>query len=170
MSLDVSRIRVVAFDVFGTLVNLDGVPKEEVKAYADHIRQPEWSPLVLPDSWKRLYAFSDSSPGINRIAQRHMVVTLSNGPLGLQATLLYLNDINVHAIIPLELAKVFKPNPLAYLAASEMLDIPPENWLMVTANEKFGDLEASKSVGMQSVLIRDETIDDVEVLATVLEC
>ena len=161
MSLDVSRIKVIAFDVFGTLVRLkDEVPHEEIKAYADHIRKPEWSPLVLPDSWKNLKAFDDSAIVLKMLRRHFMVVTLSNGPLGLQAALLKNNDVDVDAIVPLEIAQVFKPNPRAYWAASEILDITPENWLMVTANEKFGDLEASKSVGMQSQLIRgDEVVD-----------
>lgn len=161
MSLDVQRIKVIAFDVFGTLVRLkDEVPHEEIKAYADHIRKPEWSPLTLPESWKQLKAFDDSSIVLKMLRRHFMVVTLSNGPLGLQAALLKNNDIDVDAIVPLEIARVFKPNEGAYRAAADILGIPPENWLMVTANEKFGDLEASKAVGMQSQLIRgDEVVD-----------
>ena len=171
MSLDVSRIKVIAFDVFGTLVKFDGVPHEEIKAYADHIRKPEWSPLVLPDSWKNLKAFDDSQYTVDLLRlHQFMVVTLSNGPLGIQAHLLRNNAIPVDAIIPLEIARVFKPNPRAYQAASEILGIPPENWLMVTANEKFGDLEASKLIGMQSQLIRGDELPQAYNLASILGC
>lgn len=162
MSLDVSKIKVIAFDVFGTLVRLkDEVPHEEIKAYANHIRKQEWSPLTLPDSWKTLKAFDDSAIVLKMLRHHFTVVTLSNGPLGLQTALLKNNGIQVDAIIPLEIARVFKPNPRAYQAAAEILGVPAENWLMVTANEKFGDLEASKSIGMQSQLIRDDQLVDL---------
>lgn len=170
MSLDISRIKVIAFDVFGTLVKLDGVPEEERKAYWNHIHKPEWSPLELPDSWGKLVAFSEVADAIDRLREDFMVVTLSNGPLGLQARILKNNDISVDAIVPLEIARVFKPNQSAYLAASEILGIPPENFLMVTANEKFGDLEASKSIGMQSQLIRGREVLSLKHLAEKLGC
>lgn len=158
--LDISKIKVIAFDVFGTLVKFDGVPRKEVKAYADHIRKPEWSPFSLPDSWKNLKAFDDCAIVLKMLRHHFTVVTLSNGPLGLQTALLKNNGIDVDAIVPLEIARVFKPNPRAYQAAAEILGVHAENWLMVTANEKFGDLEASKSIGMQSQLIRgDEVVD-----------
>ena len=108
---------------FGTLVRLkDEVPREEIKAYADHISKPEWSPLVLPDSWKNLKAFDDSAIVLKMLRRHFMVVTLSNGPLGLQAALLKNNDVDVDAIVPLEIAQVFKPNPRAYWASRMLGD------------------------------------------------
>lgn len=165
MALDIKRIKVVAFDVFGTLVRIkDRVPHDELKAYADHIRKPDWSPLVLPKSWEDLTAFEDVRTALSLLSYRFMVVTLSNGPLGLQANLLKNNRIAVHAIVPLELAQVFKPNPRSYLAAAEMIGIPAEHWLMVSANKTFGDIEASRSVGMQSQLVRCEEMVDLDEL------
>jgi len=156
--VDVKRIKVIAFDVFGTLVKFDGVPQHERDAYAHAIQQPTWSPLTLPDSWKKLPAFDDCVRAIKLLRQNFMVVTLSNGPIGLQAHLLRHNRISVDAIVPLELAQVFKPNHAAYVAAETILGVPAENFLMVSANEKFGDIEASVAMGMQSQLIRHEEV------------
>ncbi len=36
-------IKALAFDVFGTVFDLNFVPREEIRAYVDHIKQPEWS-------------------------------------------------------------------------------------------------------------------------------
>ena len=147
-------LKVIAFDVFGTVVDLSGVPRDEVRAYVDHIRQPEWAPLVVPESWERLPAFADSAEGIHRLREKFIVVTCSNGPLGFQTKLLKHAGVQFDAIIPLELNRVYKTNPKAYMTVCEVLGVEPSEVLMVTANEKFGDLEASRALGMEAVLIR----------------
>lgn len=164
-------VKVIAFDTFGTVFDLGGVPPSEVRAYARHIRQPVWSPLALPAHWEWLPAHPDAAEGISRLRERFLVVTCSNGPLGLLAKLSKFNDIHWDAIIPLEMNRVFKPNPVAYLTVCDVLGVEPSTVLMVTANEKFGDLEASRAVGMKSILIRgaDNGPSDIIRLAELLE-
>jgi 2-haloacid dehalogenase len=149
------RPKVIAFDLFGTVFDLSAVPRDEVKAYVDHIRKPEWSPLTLPDSWLRLWPYGDSKNGIERLRHRFTVVTCSNAPLGFTAKLSKKNGINWDAIIPLELNRVYKTNPKAYMTVCEVLGVEPADVLMVTANRTFGDLESSRALGMQAQLIRD---------------
>lgn len=148
--------KVVAFDVFGTVFDLSGVPHEEVRAYAHHIRQPEWSPLKLPKSWETLPAHADSAEGVAQLRKKFIVVTCSNGPLGLLTKLSKHNGIAWDAIIPLELNKVFKPNPRAYLTVCEVLDVEPKDVIVVTANKTFGDIEAAKKLSMGTALIRND--------------
>lgn len=148
-------MRVVAFDVFGTVFDLSGVPRHEVWDYIAHIRRPEWSPLRLPASWEHLPAHADSAEGIARLRERFIVVTCSNGPLGLLAKLSKNNGVQWDAIVPMELNHVYKPDPRAYLTVCEVLEVPPSAVTMVTANRTFGDLEASAALGMTPVLIRD---------------
>lgn len=149
-------IKVIAFDVFGTVFDLSGIPKQEIKDYINHIRKPVWEPLKLPEHWARQPAHTDASFGIGWLRSKYMVVTCSNGPLGLLTKLSKFNGVTWDAIIPLELNRVYKPNPKAYLTVCEVLDVLPEEVLMVTANKTFGDLEASVSVGMKSILIRGD--------------
>lgn len=151
-----NKIKVLAFDVFGTVFDLSGVDREEVKSYARHIRSPEWKPLTLPQSWETLPAHPDSAEGINLLREKFIVVTCSNGNLGLLTKLSKHNKVQWDAIIPLELNKVYKPNPKAYMTVCEVLNVLPEEVMMVTANATFGDLEASKALGMTPMLIRDE--------------
>ncbi len=148
-------MNVIAFDVFGTVFDLSGVEREEVRAYARQLRRPEWAPLTLPPSWERLPAHPDAAFGIELLRRKFFVVTCSNGPLGLLAKLSKHNGISWDAIIPLELNKVYKPDPRAYLTVCEVLGVEPAAVTMVTANETFGDLEASAALGMTPRLIRN---------------
>lgn len=161
------NIKIIAFDVFGTVVDLSGVDREEVKAYAHHIRQPVWSPLVLPESWEHLPPHPDSVVGLQWLRKKYIVVTCSNAPLGTMAKLSKNAGLQWDAIIPLELNKVYKPNQKAYYTVCQVFNVKPENVLMVTANKDFGDLEGAKSIGMQSVLIRDKSASykDIQALA-----
>jgi 2-haloacid dehalogenase len=147
------------------------VAREDLHAYGDHLRKPTWSPLRLPSSWEYLPPHPDSIEGIYRLRRDYFVVTCSNAPLGTMAKLSKNAGIQWDAIIPLELNRVFKTNPAAYMTVCEVLDVCPEDVMMVTANKTFGDLEASQLLGMQPMLIRDSaplmTITD---LATFLGC
>jgi HAD superfamily hydrolase (TIGR01493 family) len=164
-------LNVIAFDVFGTVVDFAGVPREEVREYARQLRRPEWSPLLLPDSWASLPAHPDSAEGIERLRQKFFVVTCSNGPLGLMARLAKNAGLRWDAIIPLELNRVYKPDPRAYLTVCEVLNVSPAAVTMVTANKDFGDLEGSAAVGMTPVLIRGQSgVPTITALAESLGC
>ncbi len=167
----IRSIKVIAFDVFGTVVDFSGVPREEVKDYASQLRRPEWEPLKLPASWEHLKAHPDSAEGIRRLRQHYIVCTCSNGPLGLLAKLSKNNGIVWDAIIPLEMNKVYKPNPQAYLTVCEVFGVETKDVLMVTANEMFGDIEAARALKMEASLIRhkDGPASIIE-LANELEC
>lgn len=150
-------MKVIAFDVFGTVVDLSEADRQEVRDYANHIRREQWSPLTLPYSWQWFPAHADSVEGIKRLRRKFFVVTCTNGPLGLIAKLSKFNGIEWDAIIPLELNRVFKPQPKAYLTVCEVLGVEPYDVMMVTANKAFGDIEASRTLGMTPRLIRGES-------------
>lgn len=165
-------IKVIAFDVFGTVVDMSGVPPHEQRDYGRHLRDyyanRVWKPLSFPKSWETIPAHPDSADGIARLREKFIVVTCSNGPLGFLAKLLKHNKISMDAIIPLEMNHVFKTNPAAYLTVCEVLDVKPEEVAMVTANETFGDLEASGVLGMRPILIRDGNLPTIGSLADLL--
>lgn len=169
-------IRVFAFDIFGTLVSMEGVPREELEEYGEHIRKPEWSPLELPYWWRRLRSFPDVGRGFDRInASRPTprIVTLSNAPAEFQADLWIWNSHvrdYIDLVVPLEMMQVFKPNIEAYKSLFRLFpDIKPEEFCMVSANKHFGDIEAARSLGMKAVLIRGDTGIDVSDLAGMAE-
>lgn len=146
-------IRVIAFDVFGTIFDLSNVDKQEIRDYIAHIKQPEWTPLHLPDSWARLPTHDDAYHGLQKLRGSFSVVTCSNGPVPLLVKLSKNNGIEWDAVIPIHMNRVYKPNPKAYLTVCEVMWVQPSEVLMVTANEKFGDIEAAEALGMRAALI-----------------
>lgn len=148
--------KIIAFDVFGTVVDLSQTPKSEIKAYADHIRSPEWSYLNLPSSWLDLKPHIDSVFGLRTLMreQDSLLFACSNAPVEFMAELSARADLPWHYLVPLELKKVYKPNPEAYKTILELVpSVKPEEVLFVTANKHFGDLEGSASVGMTPCLL-----------------
>lgn len=157
-------IKVVAFDLFNTVFDMSKIDKEEIRKYVSQVKTDdeadlfiEWKPLQLPSHWKDIPAFPDSRAGIEKLKTKFTVVTMSNAPLGLQGLMSRSNNISWHMTIPLELKRTYKPKPEAYKMIIDLLDAKPEQVLMVTANETFGDLEAARALGMKAVLIRSDT-------------
>lgn len=169
--MNINQVKVIAFDVFGTVVDFSSAESWQVRNYIEAIQLPTWRPLMLPCSWERLPAHPDSREGIKRLRSKFMVVTCSNGPLGMLARLSKNAGIEWDAIIPLELNRVYKPRPDAYRTVCEVLGVTPDEVLMVTANKTFGDLEASREIGMQAQLIRgDDGPKTIIELAELLGC
>jgi HAD superfamily hydrolase (TIGR01493 family) len=160
-AIDASSIKVVAFDVFGTVFNFDGVERGQIGDYVKHVNSDEWSPLQLPKSWEEIPAHDDSPEGIWMLRQKFTVVTLSNGPMRLLAKISKSACIEWDAIVPIEMARVYKPNLDAYRTVMELFQCDPHEVLMVTANPLFGDVEAAKELGMQVIVIREPGLKQV---------
>jgi 2-haloalkanoic acid dehalogenase type II len=163
--IDRDRVRVIAFDVFGTVVDFSGVDRSEVKDYVTLTRQPTWRPLALPGSWSRLPAHPDSAAAVARLREAFTVVTCSNGPLRTLVPLSKHNGIAWDAIVPLELARVYKPDLEAYKLLCNLFYVATDQVLMVTANREFGDLEAARKLNMQAALVRDPAGDFADLAA-----
>lgn len=162
-------MKVIAFDVFGTVFNLDKVPNKEINYYGNHIRQEPWQPLNLPQSWENIPAHPDAAEGIAILRQHYQVITLSNCPIKLLTTLSKKNHISWDAIIPIESYQVFKPNPKAYQIACQLMGENPDNIMMVTANPTFGDIEQAQNLGMIPQIIRhDNYPKDILELAKII--
>lgn len=165
------NLKLIAFDTFGTVFDLSQVPRTDLKAYNEHIHKPDWSPISFPQHWNDLVAHPDAAEGIERLREEYTVVTLSNGPLGFLTRLSKKRGITWDAITPLEMFKVFKPHPYAYLALIDVYGYQPNEIMMCTANEHFGDLEGSKALGMTPMLIkRDNFNNGIITLAKLLGC
>lgn len=148
------QIKVIAFDTFGTVYDLAAVDRDEVRDYIAQVRRPRWSPLNLPSSWQHMPPHADSVEGIKRLRERYIVVTLSNGPLGLQTRMAKNAGIVWDAIIPLEIRRVYKPDPLAYQLVCDVFGVEPGEVLMVTGNAGSPDIAGAESIGMKAQMIR----------------
>jgi FMN phosphatase YigB (HAD superfamily) len=150
---DAKKIRLVAFDLFGTVFDMSSTPKQEVRDYIAHVRRPEWSPLVLPESWKRLPRFADAHDGIKEIVGMGMLaVTCSNAPLAFTKDACFGLPFSGYTNIAAN--RCYKPHPNAYLAICQQFKVEPAEVLMVTGNAGSPDIEGARAVGMQSRMIR----------------
>jgi len=152
-----SRIKVIAFDLFGTVFDMAGVPKDELRHYGETIRDPVWRPFEWPESWETLPEFDDSREGMLWLMEfGYRVVALSNAPLALTVRMSRNEPIVWDAIIPLETIKTYKPNVATYKFACDLLQCDPQDLLMVSANKDFGDIENAVAAGCKSQLVRHD--------------
>lgn len=149
------KIKCIAFDCFGTVFDMSGVSRDEIKSYVEHVRKADFTPFKFPDSWFSLKAHPDSSEGIRLLqSMGYKCVTLSNGGWGMLGGISALNGIGWDHITDLREHRVYKPNIDAYRTIEKDLGYKPVETLMVTANPTFGDVEGAAAIGMHSQVIR----------------
>lgn len=149
-------ISCLAFDCFGTVFNMDDVPRDEIRAYVNHVRSNDFSPYEFPESWYSLPAHRDAPDGIRMLQEKgYFVCTLSNGSKELLSRVGKANGIHWDYVIDLVAHGVYKPNQRAYSLVELDTGFTPKKTLMVTANPAFGDLEGAKGIGMPYQVIRN---------------
>lgn len=171
-------MRTLFFDCFGTLFNMENVPKEDVAAYVKQVKAPKWQPLCVPVSFLSIRPHDDFVDGMIRLRKRYEVCAFSNSPEWLTRHILE-SDENVSAackgtifndIIPLEACRVYKPRPEAMAFAMGWRQLRVDDRpLVVTANPTFGDIEMSRSFGIDSIVIRHGFPNDLFELADYLD-
>lgn len=165
-------IKCIAFDCFGTIFDMKGVPRIEIEAYVNHVRKGEFVIYEFPETWYSLKSHIDAAQGMNRLkAGGFFLVALSNGGRELIREISLSNDIPFDYIVDLRQHKVYKPHIEAYRTVEKDTGIKPEETLMVTANPTFGDVEGSAAIGMPSQVIRQaDGPRDLIDLAEMLGC
>lgn len=101
--------------------------------------------------WHRLDPWPDTREGLERLRQCFTVATLSNGNMALLTNMAKHADLRWDCILSAELAKHYKPDPEVYRMASTLLDLKPEQIMMVAAHN--GDLRAAQSVGFRAAFV-----------------
>ncbi len=159
-------LRVVGFDLFGTLFQAQSVPAADRQQYLRVITAPDWTPFVWPASFELLEPFPDSFAGLRAIrAQGYAVAALTNFPLALTMQISRRAGLHWDAIVPFETQQIYKPAPQCYRFACELLGIRPDALLMISANKGFGDIEQAHRLGCGARLIRQTPEDDLLRLA-----
>lgn len=101
--------------------------------------------------WHRLRPWPDAVEGLTRLKENFVIATLSNGNVSLLTDMAKNAGLPWDCILSAELAHHYKPDPQAYRTACDLLDLPPEQVLMVAAHE--GDLHAAAAVGMRTAYV-----------------
>ena len=148
-------LKIIAFDCFGTVFDMEGISRDEIRDYVNHVRKNDFTPYKFPLAWRKLAAHPDASEGIS-ILQRngYKCFALSNGERGLLESISKANNIWWDHIVDLVHHQVYKPHLDAYRTVEKVSGVPPQETLMVTANPSFGDIEGATAIGMPSQVIR----------------
>ena len=101
--------------------------------------------------WHRLIPWPDSVPGLNRLRSRYILATLSNGNISLLVNMAKHAGLPWDCVLSAELARHYKPEKEAYEKAAELLDLPPENIMMVATHKP--DLRAARAVGFKTAFV-----------------
>ena len=134
--------------------NLDSLHRESLEQLLDRFDMGELTAEEtkhLNHVWHRLDPWPDAIPGLNRVRSDYVIAPLSNGHMRLLTNMAKRAGIPWDLILSAELSRHYKPDEEAYLTAVDLLDLQPEDVMMVAAHE--GDLEASREAGLRTAYI-----------------
>jgi 2-haloacid dehalogenase len=102
--------------------------------------------------WHRLRPWPDAVRGLKRLKKRYIIATLSNGNTALLVNMAKFGGLPWDCIFSSETFRHFKPDPETYLGAADLLDLKPEEVMMVAAHKH--DLRAAASHGLKTAFVR----------------
>jgi 2-haloacid dehalogenase len=102
-------------------------------------------------AWERLPPWPDSAPGLERLNQRFMVATLSNGNRSQQTALIGFARLPFQRLLSAEDVRHYKPDPEVYLGAASALGLEANQVMMVASHKS--DLRAAQSVGLRAAFV-----------------
>jgi len=101
--------------------------------------------------WHRLNAWPDSVAGLLRLKQRYLITTLSNGNVSLLTNMAKRAGLPWDCVISAELFGHYKPDPEAYLGCAALLDLAPDEVMLVAAHPS--DLRAARDAGLKTAYV-----------------
>jgi 2-haloacid dehalogenase len=116
---------------------IEGLTEEEI----DHLNK----------AWHRLDPWPDSVAGLARLKERYVVSTFSNGNVALLTDMAKRAELPWDLILSAELVKHYKPDPETYLMAPNLLDLRPDEVMLVAAHPS--DLRAAQTHGLRAAYV-----------------
>jgi 2-haloacid dehalogenase len=110
------------------------------------LAEPERERLVA--EWHRLEPWADTVAGLTKLRESSITGTLSNGHVRMLVDLARHGGMPFDVILSAELAQTYKPDPKVYLTAARLLELPPEQVMMVACHE--WDLVGAAGAGLQT--------------------
>ena len=105
----------------------------------------------LAHAWRRLDPWPDTVPGLTQLKTRFFISPLSNGSFPTLTSMAKRAAMPWDCIITTELRQTFKPNREAYLLAAELLDLAPDQVMLVAAHDN--DLRGAQAAGLHTALV-----------------
>ncbi|MEI7933180.1 MAG: haloacid dehalogenase type II [Alphaproteobacteria bacterium] len=109
----------------------------------------------LNQAWRRLDPWPDVPHGLTRLRQVGPVVALSNGGIAQMIALARWGAYNWDAILGAQVSQTYKPDPKSYLDSAKILDLRPDQVMMVAAHP--WDLTAAAGCGLRTAYVHRAT-------------
>ena len=139
----------------GTRFNIDDVHRSVLEAI---LRERKLDALNAEDrdavwqTWHALKCWPDFPAALERLRKKYLVISYTILSTALAIDVSRLNGIRWDAILSCEMWGVYKTRPEAYQTAAKLLQIPPQNLLMVACHNF--DLDAAKKEGFNTAFVR----------------
>jgi 2-haloacid dehalogenase len=139
----------------GTRFNIDDVHRSVLEAI---LRERKLDALNAEDrdavwqTWHALKCWPDFPAALERLRKKYLVISYTILSTALAIDVSRLNGISWDAILSCEMWGVYKTRPEAYQTAAKLLQIPPQNLLMVACHNF--DLDAAKKEGFNTAFVR----------------
>jgi 2-haloacid dehalogenase len=113
---------------------------------------PEADVEQLNRAWHRLDPWPDSVEGLTRLKRRFIITTLSNGNVSLLTNMAKHAGLPWDCVISAELFHHYKPDPEAYLGCADLLDVAPNELMLVATHPS--DLRAARASGLMTGYVK----------------
>jgi 2-haloacid dehalogenase len=146
----IARIRAGEMPYVGSDVLFSRKLDELLPKYGlSNLTEPETHKLA--HAWRRLDPWPDTVPGLTQLKTRFFISPLSNGSFPTLTSMAKRAAMPWDCIITTELRQTFKPNREAYLLAAELLDLAPDQVMLVAAHDN--DLRGAQAAGLHTALV-----------------
>ncbi len=105
----------------------------------------------LTTCWHRLDPWPDAVAGLQRLKERYIIATLSNGNVALLVNMAKWGGLPWDFVFSAELFRRYKPDPQTYLGAAELLSLAPAEVMLVAAHND--DLIAADALGLATAFV-----------------
>lgn len=101
--------------------------------------------------WHRLEPWPDAVEGLTRLKSRYVITPLSNGNVALLTNMAKRAGLPWDLVLSAELVRHYKPDPETYLMVPDLLDLHPEQVMMVAAHPD--DLRAARDNRLRTAYV-----------------
>ena len=101
--------------------------------------------------WHRLDPWPDAVEGLTRLRHRYIIAPLSNGNVALLTNMARRAGLPWDLVLSAELVRHYKPDPETYLMPPLLLDLEPEQVMMVAAH--VYDLRSARNYGLRTAYV-----------------
>ncbi|MDB5856749.1 MAG: haloacid dehalogenase, type [Ramlibacter sp.] len=101
--------------------------------------------------WHRLDPWPEAVAALQRLKQRFILTTLSNGNLGLLTRMAKRAGLPWDCVLSAEVFRAYKPDPATYLGVAKVFELPPARVMLVAAHHD--DLAGARACGLRTAYV-----------------